>query len=87
MQKTHLSERVHLHNVAPRCCAVLRRALTDEIMKQLQRRVEEVATSVAKAHGCNATVDWRLDTQPYYPPTVNDVFMVRWLRRSPQGLN
>lgn len=28
--------------------------------------------SHAASYGCNGTVDWRLDIQPYYPPLVND---------------
>jgi IAA-amino acid hydrolase len=31
-----------------------------------------MAASHAAGFGCNGTVDWRLDEQPYYPPVVND---------------
>lgn len=48
------------------------RALTHEHMVYLQGRVEALAASHAAGFGCNGTVDWRLDHQPYYPPLVND---------------
>jgi hypothetical protein len=31
-----------------------------------------MAASHAAGYGCNGTVDWRTDHQPYYPPLVND---------------
>ncbi|KAG2490995.1 hypothetical protein HYH03_010667 [Edaphochlamys debaryana] len=48
------------------------RGLTHEHLLYMKRRIEEMSPAVAAAYGCNATVDWRLDEQPYYPPTVND---------------
>ncbi|KAI8472795.1 MAG: hypothetical protein J3K34DRAFT_384117 [Monoraphidium minutum] len=48
------------------------RALTHEHMMYLKGRVEAMVSSHASSFGCNGTVDWRLDTQPYYPPLVND---------------
>ncbi|KIY96289.1 hypothetical protein MNEG_11671 [Monoraphidium neglectum] len=48
------------------------RALTHEHMMYLKGRVEAMAASHAAGFGCNGTVDWRLDIQPYYPPLVND---------------
>ncbi|GBF94731.1 IAA-amino acid hydrolase-like [Raphidocelis subcapitata] len=48
------------------------RALTHEHMMYLKGRVEAMAASHAAGFGCNGTVDWRLDHQPYYPPLVND---------------
>ncbi len=48
------------------------RALSHEVMEVLQVRLEDMSARVAEGYGCTATVDWRLDYQPYYPPTVND---------------
>lgn len=28
--------------------------------------------AVASGFSCSSTVDWRLEEQPYYPPTVNN---------------
>jgi amidohydrolase len=48
------------------------RALTLDQLLKLKARVEEMAPLIVAGFGCNATVDWRLDEQPLYPPTVND---------------
>ncbi|EFJ47428.1 hypothetical protein VOLCADRAFT_81528 [Volvox carteri f. nagariensis] len=48
------------------------RGLTHEHLMFMKRRLEEMAPAVVAGYGCNATVDWRLEEQPYYPPTVND---------------
>lgn len=48
------------------------RALTHEHMMYLKGRVEAMVASHVAGFGCNGTVDWRLDVQPYYPPLVND---------------
>ncbi len=50
----------------------LDRSLERDGLLRLQRRVEELSQAVASGFGCNATVNWRLDVQPMYPPTVND---------------
>ncbi|CAJ1964851.1 unnamed protein product [Cylindrotheca closterium] len=58
-------------NVIP-ASAVLRgtiRALTTEILMDLKGKVEQVVTSTAEMHGCEAGVTYSVD---YYPPTVND---------------
>jgi len=57
------------------------RALTDEHMMFMQRRIEEVAAGAVAAYGCNGTVDWQLDHHPYYPPTVNDADAADLARR------
>lgn len=49
--------------------------LTHEHLMFMKRRIEEMAPAIAAGYSCNATVDWRLDEQPYYPPTVNDESM------------
>lgn len=46
-----------------------------------QGRVEAMAPALAAAFGCNATIDWRLEEQPYYPPTVNDGGAAAFARR------
>ncbi|PNW70634.1 hypothetical protein CHLRE_17g728100v5 [Chlamydomonas reinhardtii] len=51
------------------------RGLTHEHLMFMKRRIEEMAPAIAAGYSCNATVDWRLDEQPYYPPTVNDESM------------
>ena len=45
------------------------RSLTMEGLKKLQKRVKEISESVAKAHGCEAIIDYPGND---YPPTVND---------------
>ena len=45
------------------------RSLTMDGLLSLQKRVKEIAESVAKAHGCEAIVDYPGND---YPPTVND---------------
>ena len=45
------------------------RSLTMDGLKKLQRRVKEIAESIAKAHECEAIVEYPGND---YPPTVND---------------
>ena len=45
------------------------RSLTMDGLLDLQKRVKEIAEGVAKAHGCEAIVDYPGND---YPPTVND---------------
>ncbi len=45
------------------------RSLTMEGLKRLQKRVKEISETVAKAHGCEAIVEYPGND---YPPTVND---------------
>ena len=45
------------------------RSLTMEGLKKLQKRVKEISETVAKAHGCEAIVEYPGND---YPPTVND---------------
>ena len=44
------------------------RTLTPQVMQLTQRRINEIATGVAKAYGCEATFEYRLG----YPVTLND---------------
>jgi amidohydrolase len=44
------------------------RTLTPDVLHLTQRRIEEIATNTAKAHGCEATFEYRLG----YPVTRND---------------
>lgn len=48
------------------------RATTEEGMKLVRQRVEDVIGNQAKAMGCIGTVDWMEEDHPYYPPVVND---------------
>jgi amidohydrolase len=48
------------------------RTLTPQVLEMAQRRLAEIAAGVAKAHGCEAAVDYRLG----YPVTLNDATMV-----------
>jgi amidohydrolase len=48
------------------------RTLTPQVLELAQRRLVEIATGTAKAHGCEAAVDYRLG----YPITLNDSAMV-----------
>jgi len=34
--------------------------------------MQAMSASVASAYGCTAQVDWMQETDPYYPPVVND---------------
>lgn len=73
------------------------RALTHGDMIRLKKRIEEVSSSIAQAHGCTASVDWHEEDHPYYPPTVNDgraaglvarvaeALMDGWVEASPYG--
>jgi amidohydrolase len=51
------------------------RAYRDELMREMERRVEEVATGVARALRAEA----RFDVHMRYPPTVNDPAMAELL--------
>ena len=53
------------------------RSLTMEGLLNLQKRVKEIAESVAKAHGCEAIVDYPGND---YPPTVNDAEMWKFAK-------
>ena len=56
------------------------RALDHDHLMTLQRRVADMATSIASGYGCKATVSWRLEEQPLYPPTVNDAASVQFTK-------
>ena len=45
------------------------RSLTMDGLKELQKRVKEIAEGIAQTHGCEAIVDYPGND---YPPTVND---------------
>ena len=53
------------------------RSLTMDGLLNLQKRVKEIAESVAKAHGCEAIVDYPGND---YPPTVNDAEMWKFAK-------
>ena len=53
------------------------RSLTMDGLLSLQKRVKEIAESVAKAHGCEAIVDYPRND---YPPTVNDSDMWKFAK-------
>ena len=53
------------------------RSLTMDGLLSLQKRVKEIAESVAKAHGCEAIVDYPGND---YPPTVNDSDMWKFAK-------
>ena len=53
------------------------RSLTMDGLLSLQKRVKEIAKSVAKAHGCEAIVDYPGND---YPPTVNDSDMWKFAK-------
>ncbi|KFK28293.1 hypothetical protein AALP_AA8G497500 [Arabis alpina] len=48
------------------------RALSPQSFKQLKERIEQVITSQASVHMCNATVDFLEENYPPFPPTEND---------------
>uniref|UniRef100_A0A6S8GW75 Peptidase M20 dimerisation domain-containing protein n=2 Tax=Dunaliella tertiolecta TaxID=3047 RepID=A0A6S8GW75_DUNTE len=48
------------------------RTLDHDTMVHLQGRLESLAAAIAAGFGCTTSLDWRLNEQPYYPPTVND---------------
>ncbi len=52
------------------------RTLTPAVQDQAEKRINEIATGVAEAYGCRATVDY----QRGYPSTVNDVEKVEVFR-------
>ena len=44
------------------------RTLTPQVMQLTQRRINEIAMNIAKAHGCEASFEYRIG----YPVTLND---------------
>ena len=52
------------------------RTLTPDVQEQVEKRIDEIATGVAKAYGCRATVDYVRG----YPSTVNDIEKVEVFR-------
>jgi len=62
------------------------RALTHEHLMYLQRRINEMAPALVVAYNCQADVDWRLDEQPLYPPTINDAETVQFTKGVAAGL-
>ena len=52
------------------------RTLTPAVQEQVEKRIDEIATGVAEAYGCRATVDY----QRGYPATVNDLGKVEVFR-------
>ena len=52
------------------------RTLTPAVQEQTEKRIDEIATGVAEAYGCRATVDYVRG----YPPTVNDIGKVEVFR-------
>jgi metal-dependent amidase/aminoacylase/carboxypeptidase family protein len=55
-------------------------------MVRTARRIETMVAAVAAGYGCNVTVDWRQEEQPYYPPTVNDGAAAAFVRRVAEAL-
>ena len=54
------------------------RSLTMEGLKELQKRVKEIAEGIAQTHGCEAIVEYVGND---YPPTVNDSDMWRFAKK------
>ena len=55
------------------------RATSEEDMQRLRRRVVEVISATALAHGCTSEVDWMEKIHPYYPPLVNDQWAANFM--------
>lgn len=53
------------------------RSLTMDGLKELQRRVKEIAEGIAQTHGCEAVVEYVGND---YPPTVNDSGMWKFAK-------
>ena len=53
------------------------RSLTMDGLKELQKRVEEIAEGIAQTHGCEAIVEYVGND---YPPTVNDSEMWKFAK-------
>ena len=53
------------------------RSLTMDGLKELQKRVKEIAEGIAQTHGCEATVEYVGND---YPPTVNDSEMWKFAK-------
>ena len=53
------------------------RSLTMDGLKELQKRVKEIAEGIAQTHGCEATVEYIGND---YPPTVNDSEMWKFAK-------
>ncbi len=71
-----------LHGLAHYCPSfvLFDRALEPRHLEHLQKRVEQLVPTLALGFGCNASVDWRLNEQPLYPPTVNDARTAEFAR-------
>ena len=54
------------------------RSLTMDGLKQLQKRVKEIAEGIAQTHGCEAIVEYVGND---YPPTVNDSDMWKFAKK------
>ena len=54
------------------------RSLTMDGLKQLQKRVKEIAEGIAQTHGCEAIVEYIGND---YPPTVNDSDMWKFAKK------
>ncbi len=54
------------------------RSLTMDGLKELQKRVKEIAEGIAKTHGCEAIVEYVGND---YPPTVNDSDMWKFAKK------
>lgn len=64
-------------NVIP-ASAVLKgtiRALSTEMLMSLRDRVEHMAKTTTRLHGCNVTIAYSPD---FYPPTINDPDLFEW---------
>jgi len=48
------------------------RSLTSEGLAKIRRRIKEIIEKQAAVNGCTGFVDFKEDTHPEYPPTVND---------------
>lgn len=56
------------------------RSLTHEGMVRMKKRMYEIITNTAAAHGCSAEVDWMEEAHPYYPPTINDPALAAFVK-------
>eukprot|EP00891_Asterochloris_glomerata_P003084 jgi/Astpho2/3084/e_gw1.00051.95.1_t len=55
------------------------RTLTHEASVRLRKRMEEVIKNTAAALGCLTELDWMQNSQPYYPPVVNDAKLTQFV--------
>lgn len=58
------------------------RALTEEDMRRLETRFQEVVELQSRALRCTAEIDFMEQLQPYYPPTVNDPAQSAFVKRT-----